>query len=169
MKPNFIEGYKAIDGDYCNRFGLKFEVGKVVHIDGPIISGHNRGGIHICKKFEDTFRYVHTDREFYLCEVIGFGEIGDEYIDDSNMYDSYYDIYACSDVYVKRIISREEIFIMAKDLAKNYPWRLENFIMTYEPISIEEAMEIKEILSKYETKIKKMVDYYYLGDKNVFR
>ena len=98
--------------------------------------------------------------------MIGFGEIGNEFLDEN--CDSYYEIYACSDLYVKRIVPHEEIVEMAKDLARNHTWRLNNFIMRY-PLSKEEALEMKEILSKYETKYKKMIDYYYLGDKNAFR
>ncbi|MBQ9011176.1 MAG: hypothetical protein IJ093_00815, partial [Bacilli bacterium] len=121
---DYIEGYKAYNKDFTDKYGNKHFAGEKLHIEGEVKVGpFNGNGFHLCKKFEDTFRYVPD--ECILCEVIGFGKISNEYID---YYYDYDGIYACSDLYIKRVVPREEIVEMAKQLPD---YRLERLIQTY--------------------------------------
>ncbi len=154
---NYIEGYKAFNSDFTTMGGIKFSVGMQRHVDGPIKAGPiNGNGFHLCKHFEDTFRYIRNNP--LLCEVIGYGIISKEYIDEYNEYDG---IYACSDLYVKRLIPREEIIEMAKEL-KGY--KLERIIKTYTMTDEEIAL----IESNNNKKLKKYIDYYHRGNKKSF-
>ncbi len=160
-KQNYIEGYKTFDSDFTTGLGnISFKETNHRHIDGPIKSGPINGhGFHICKNFEDTFRYAGENP--ILCEVIGFGTIGQEYTDE---YNGYYDIYACSDIYIKRVIPREEIIDMALKLPTT---KLERLIATYQ-MTDEEIEKIEENLSSYNKHTKKLIDYYHRGNKNAF-
>ena len=130
---NTIRGYKSFYPGLVTNNGTKFEVGKPMHLDCKITVGPvNGNGFHLCLHFEDTFRYVENP---ILCEVIGFGDISKEYKD---YYNDYYGIYACSDMVIKRIISRNEVIEMAKKLCDE---RLERFIATYE-MTDEEVKEV---------------------------
>ena len=54
-----MKGYKAFNKDMSAMNNIKFEIGKQMHIDGPIKAGPIDGnGFHFCTNFEDTFRYV---------------------------------------------------------------------------------------------------------------
>lgn len=160
-KTNYIEGYKAFDSDFKSLNDIKFKVGDHKHIDGKIKAGPVGGhGFHLCKNFEDTFRFAGDNP--ILCEVIGFGTISDEYIDYYNEYDG---IYACSDIIIKRIVPREEVIEMAKNLTG---WRLERLIMTYR-MTDEEVEILENNLSPYNDKIKKHIDYYHRNNKDAFK
>lgn len=53
-----MKGYKAFNKDMLAMNNIKFEIGKQMHIDGPIKSGPIDGnGFHFCTNFEDTFRF----------------------------------------------------------------------------------------------------------------
>ena len=160
-KMEFIEGYKAFDSDFSSLGGLTFLVGEHKHVDGKIKSGPVDGhGFHLCKNFEDTFRFV--SKNPILCEVIGFGVIGKEYIDYYNDYDG---IYACSDIFIKRIVPREEIIEMAKKLPF---YKLQRLISTYE-MTEEEICEIEKSLNPNDKITQKFIDYYQRGNKKAFR
>jgi len=160
-KISFIEGYKVFDSNFEALGRVKFSVGEHKHIDGEIkpgpIGGH---GFHLCKNFEDTFRFCPNNP--ILCEVIGFGIISDEYVDYYNEYDG---IYACSDIFIKRVIPREEIIEMAKKLPD---YKLQRLISTY-IMTDEEIAQIESSLSPNAEKTKKFIDYYHNGNKNAFR
>lgn len=157
----FIEGYKAFDNDFTAMNNVKFSVGMHRHVDGEISSGPSKGwGFHLCKNFEDTFRFVGDNP--ILCEVIGFGTIGSEHIDEYNDYDG---IYACSDIFIKRIIPREEIIEMATKL---YDYKLQRLITTYK-MTDEEIETIEKSLTKQDQKTKKFIDYYHRGNKDAFK
>ena len=159
MKKNYICGYKVFNSDFTTMGGIQFSVGMHRHVDGIINAGPIGGnGFHLCKNFEDTFRYIRENP--LLCEVIGYGLISREYIDD---YNEYYGIYACSDLYVKRIIPREEIIEMAKQLSEH---KLKRIIMTYN-MTEKEIEEIEN--TKNNKKIKQYIDYYHRGNKNAFK
>lgn len=161
-KQNYIEGYKAFESDFTTAHeNISFKEMECKHIDGEIKSGPIGGhGFHLCKNFEDTFRFFGDNP--ILCEVIGFGIIGEEYTDDYNDYDG---IYACSDIYIKRVIPREEIIDMALELP-NY--RLERLIQTYK-MTDEEIERIENNLPPYSDHTKKIINYYHRNDKNAFR
>lgn len=153
---NFIEGYKAFNKNFETFNGMKFKEKDIKHTSGTIKAGPIDGnGFHICLNFEDTFRYVDTEEKI-LCEVIGYGNISKEYTDD---YYGYYDIYACSDIYIKKIVSRQEIIEMAKQLPTN---RLERLIKTYK-------MTDKEINQITRKDVIKTINYYHYNDRDAFR
>ena len=158
---NYIEGYKAFEHDFCNEHGVKFDVGQNYHIDGPVKSGISGCGFHISVCPEFTFRFVNSDPEPILCEVIGYGKISDEGGDE---YFGEYDIYACSDIYIKRIVPRVEIIEMAKGLCE---YKLERFLSTYK-ITDEEAEIIEGTFKRYDFMKKKHIDYYHYGQKDVY-
>ena len=155
---HYIEGYKVFNSDFTTMGGISFSVGMHRHVDGFIKAGPIDGnGFHLCKNFEDTFRFIRKNP--ILCEVIGYGIISQEYTDDYNEYDG---IYACSDLYVKRVVSREEIVEMAKKLDG---YRLERIIRTYD-MTDEEIEEIENV--KNDKMLKKFIDYYHRGNKKAF-
>ena len=159
MEKNYIEGYKVFDNEFKTMGGIQFSVGMHKHVAGPKKAGPSNGnGFHLCKNFEDTFRYKSNNP--ILCEVIGYGVISREYIDEYNEYDG---IYACSDIYVKRIIPREEIIEMAKNLPE---YRLQRLISTYE-MTDEEISEIEK--TNNTKKIKQYTNYYHRNIKNAFK
>ena len=45
-----IIGYKAFDKGLINRYGTKFEVGKIYIAEGAIKFGNQGNGFHLCKK-----------------------------------------------------------------------------------------------------------------------
>ena len=119
----FVVGYKAFNKDLANRYGDKFEVGKVYHADGEIKWGNNGNGFHLCTYLEDCFRYVDPNISL-ITEVIGFGKIK-KYDDD---YYGYYDMYVCENLRVVRVISREEIISM---MLNTYDDRKDRFIRDF--------------------------------------
>lgn len=159
MDKNYIEGYKVFTSDFKAMGNIKFSVGMHKHIEGKIKAGPVDGnGFHLCINFEDTFRYA--DENPILCEVIGYGTISDEYVDNYNEYDG---IYACSDLYVKRVVPREEIIEMAKTLPQ---YKLERLITTYN--MTDEEIEKIEKTNKIK-RIKQYIDYYHRNNKNAFK
>ena len=153
----FALGFKAFNGDFTNRYGYKFEVGKTYSVKGDIKWGNN--GFHMCTNFEDCFKYVNTN-DFILTEVMGFGKL----IKYDDEYYGYFDMYVCENIYVIRVISRKEIIEMAKSL---YEERLCKFISTFN-LTDEEANEIANIF-KGKQKVLKAIDYYHNGNKNAYR
>lgn len=154
----YIEGYKSFYPGLITNNGVKFEIEVPLHVDGKIKSGPiNGNGFHLCLNFEDTFRYIENP---ILCEVVGYGIISEEFQD---YYNDYYDIYACSDMVIKRIIPRSEVIEMAKKLNDE---RLKRFIITYNMTDDE----VKELLSISQSDvIKEYIDYYHNKNENTFK
>ena len=136
-----MKGYKAFNKDMLAMNNIKFEIGKQMHIDGPIKAGPIDGnGFHFCINFEDTFRFVSFESNVLLCEIKAFGKISHEYCDE---YNGYYGIYSCSDIILERIISREEI------------------------INKEELVKIRKIILN-NLNLNKYFEYYQLDNKKIF-
>ena len=133
----FVIGYKGFNKDFTNRYGNKFEIGKVYHADGEIKWGNNGNGFHLCTNIEDCFRYVDSDTSV-INEVIGFGKMK-EYDDE---YYGYYDMYVCENLRIVRVISREEIISM---MLHTYADRRNRFIrdfnLTEEELKLFEGVE----------------------------
>ena len=133
----FVIGYKGFNKDFTNRYGNKFEIGKVYHADGEIKWGNNGNGFHLCTNIEDCFRYVDPDTSV-ITEVIGFGKMK-EYDDE---YYGYYDMYVCENLRIVRVISREEIISM---MLNTYVDRRNRFIrdfnLTEEELKLFEGVE----------------------------
>ena len=154
-------GYKAFTSDMLAMNDVKFSLNEPMHVDGIIKSGPiNGNGFHFCVNFEDTFRFVPFDSDIILCEVMAYGTISKEYTDE---YNGYYGIYSCSDMNIKRIISRKEIIQMASILPE---YRLARFIQTYK-LNYDELKIIREfVLNNYN--LNNYVEYYQLNNKSVF-
>lgn len=154
-------GYKAFTSDMLAMNDVKFSLDKPMHVDGIIKSGPIDGnGFHFCTHFEDTFRFVPFDNDIILCEVIAYGTISNEYIDE---YNGYYGIYSCSDIKIKRIISRKEIIQMASVLPE---WRLLRFIQTYK-LTKDELKIIRQIVLNNQN-LNNYIEYYQIDNKGVF-
>ena len=130
-------GYKSYDGNEENEEDI---LGKHFHLDGEI-KFHKRG-YHFCKRIEDTFRYSGgiQNPNIIIAEV----EASNIIDEGSDEYFGYYDMYATSDLYVKRILTREEIIDFFLNKAYNY--RVKRFIETYKLNDIEiELFKLKFI------------------------
>lgn len=99
-----IVGYKAFNKDLTNRYGKKFEVGKIYIMPGAIKFGTSGNGFHLCKNIEDTFRYFDS-KNMTVCKVIGSGNM-DEGIDH---YYGFYEMYAVEKLEIIKELSRLEI------------------------------------------------------------
>ncbi len=135
---NMIIGYKLFNKDFTNRYGMKFEIGQKYIKEGNVRFGVHGSGFHFCKNFEDTFRYFDSSEGFILAQVIGSGDIV-EYNDD---YYEFYDMYASSELTIIKIISREEIMEMAKDIC-NIEYKIRRFIQLFHMTDDEEKQLIK--------------------------
>ena len=108
-----ITGYKCFNEDLINRYGKKFEVGKIYRVENTIKFGLDGNGYHLCKNMEDTLRYFDAiNKNVDICEVIGSGET-QEYYDD---YYGYYNMYAASNLEIVKKLTREEIITIALEL-----------------------------------------------------
>ena len=119
----FLKGMKTLEGN------LTLQVGNTYHIDEPI--QFEKNGFHFCKRLEDTLHYFtnyHTDID--ICAVTGFGNVletsheyygyYDIYIaSESHEYYGYYDIYIASDLKIDRLLSKQEILDMYKELIEH--------------------------------------------------
>ena len=155
-----IKGYKAFGAGLKNRYGMVFEVGKTYHANGEIEFGCGGNGFHFCTHLSDVFRYYNKDEEIIVAEVYteDTGYDIDSYDDD---YNGYYDMYACKNISINRIISRKEI--IEKMLNSSY-YEIVKFIPTFK-LTDEEARLFME-LSK---EIEKIVRYYQFNEIDIFQ
>lgn len=151
-----VEGFKAFNNDMTNRYGMKFETGKIYLSKDSIVKFRN-GGFHLCKNFEDTLRYFDAfNEQINICSVLGFGNT-DIYNDE---YYGYYDMYAVQKLYIIKMLSRDEILQMAKELSE---FRLERFVSLYK-LSKEEI----EFLKPYPTTVFDAIEFYQYGNQKVY-
>lgn len=120
---NGILGYKAFNQDFTNRYGHKFQVGKIYRAKGLISWGKYGNGFHLCTNLEDCFRYF-DPKTSLLAQVRGFGRC----IKNDDEYYGYYDMYVCEYLKVLRVIPREEIINMMLQVDGN---RQQRFIDNY--------------------------------------
>ena len=101
-----VKGYKCFNKDFTNRYGIKFEVGKIYISISPAIFGINSKRFHLCKNLEDTFRYFDAiSDDIKICEVIGSGHI----VTYADEYYGYYDMYAVEKLEIKKELTHDEI------------------------------------------------------------
>jgi len=155
-----IIGYKAFQKGLINSYGVRFQVGKKYHINGPIVFGTTGNGFHFCKRIEDTLRYVEGFQEFDICMVIGSGTIT-EFCDE---YYGYYDMYASSDLILLKKLSREEIFEIAYQMN---PISLDRFLRNF-PLTKEEIISFQNYV-RFQPLLQKTIAYYQLGDKDAYK
>lgn len=155
-----ITGYKCFDENLTNRYGQRFEVGKIYTIDGIIKFGNNGNGYHLCKNMEDTLRYFDAMHKCVdICEVTGSGECT-EYFDD---YYGYYNMYATSKLEILRKLTREEIINIALNLSVDKVIRfLSLYKLTEEEIKLFREKFYNEML------VQDIISYYQNQELDVF-
>ncbi len=90
-----------------NRYGYPMEIGKIYSVKGPISFGNYGNGFHYCKNLVDVFRFGNTEKpnDFIVTKVVGYGDT--QVVDDE--YYGYYDMYVSRNLYIVKLLSREEI------------------------------------------------------------
>ena len=155
-----IHGFKSFNMDYTNIHGMKFEVGKSYHASGIIKFGTHGDGFHFCYRLEDTIRYSDYDcsnplRDVQIARVIGSGIIDE----GEDTYNEYFDMYASSDLYIEKFLTREEIIQYALKLPE---MRLKRFLSLYK---LSES-ELINFIGKYSC-CDSIIKYYYLDKEEV--
>lgn len=137
-----MEGYKIFNSGLVNRYGLKFEEGKIYTLDitkRDISYGVNGYGYHFAKRLEDCLRYFDAmDAKVDIACVESLGHIR-EYYDD---YYGYYDLYVTDSILIKHVLTREEII---NYMLNTYDLRIERFVKGFRLNEDEIAM----ILDRY--------------------
>ena len=154
-----IEGYKAFNSDMTNNYGYKFEEGVTYRVDGDVAIGVNGNGFHMCRRLEDTCRYI-AGHNMIITKVTGSGDICEGYDD----YNEYYDMYSTSEITINHIMSREEV--ISEMLGKS-ELAVCRFIVTgYELTSQEVELFRANFASSL--MVNQFLDYYALGDTEAF-
>ena len=154
-----IKGFKAFNNDMTNNYGDKFEEGKTYKLDGKIAFGVKGRGFHMCKRIEDTFRYV-KDENIKIAKVTGRGTITEGFDD----YNEYYDMFCTSEITIDHVMSRQEII---QELLKRPEESVCRFISTGFKLTDEEV-ELFRLVFANSLRINQYIDYYIYGDKEVF-
>ena len=156
-----VIGYKCFNKDFTNRYGSKFEVGNTYIANGKIKFGNNGNGFHLCKNFEDTFRYFDAmNDDIKLCLVKGSGKIAESFDD----YYGYYDMYSVEKLEILKDLSRKEIIKLAISLNES---RVERFISLFR-LTEEELELFKYKFNKYK-RVLEAISYYQEENKNVYK
>lgn len=158
-----LDGYKAFNSGLVNRYGAKFEVGKVYSVDTTsrkIAYGNDGYGFHFASRPEDCFRYFDAMND--IVDITRVSALGDvqEYSDD---YYGYYDLYVTSSIRVDQILTRENIL--------NYMLSTEDILRMLRFISLYRLTgdEIDLIVSKFNMDdIIKTIYYYQYNDKDIY-
>ena len=155
-----FKGYKCFDKGVINRYGTRFEIGKIYHCDNTIKFGNNGHGFHVCKRLEDTLRYFDAmNEEIDMAKVTCYGNY-QEYEDD---YNEYYDMYAFEYMIIDEIMSREAIITYGLKLSEI---RVKRFISQIK-LTTEEIMLFKEKF-KYNDNVLKTISYYQEGNEEAY-
>lgn len=153
-----IEGYKGFNGNKTNRQGDLFEEGKTYKINGNVSFGNNGNGFHMCTSLSDVFRYF--DEDIVVAKVIGYGNT----VCYNDEYYGYYNMYAVSNLYVTKFLTRDEIITKMLKASENDTLK---FLSTF---ALRNA-EKKLFLKKYENdeKMQRYILYYQYGYQNIFK
>ena len=155
-----IKGYKAFNKDRTNRYGQEFLEDTHYHVDGNISFGNNGNGFHFCKRMEDTFRYFDAmNGNIEVASVVGSGDI----VEFDDEYYGYYDMYAASDLYLERFLTREEVikyFLDANEFA------VKRFVSGFR-LTDEEIMLFK-LKFCHSIDVVNAISYYQEGDLDVY-
>lgn len=156
-----VRGYKCFNKDFTNRYGMKFEVGKIYIADNQVKFGVNGKGFHLCKNLEDTFRYFDAiNDDIKICEVIGSGNI----VTYSDKYYGYYDMYSVEKMEIKKELTHEEIINYGLNL--DYI-SVQRFIQGFK-LTEEEIIKFKNKF-KNEQSVLDTIAYYKENDKDVYK
>lgn len=116
-----VKGYKCFNEDFTNKYGMKFELGKIYIAD----INTKVKKFHLCKNLEDTFRYFDAiNNNVRICEVIGSGNI----VPYSEEYQGYYDMYSVSQLEIKKELTHDEIISYGLNLDSN---KVKRFIVGF--------------------------------------
>ena len=155
-----VIGYKCFNKDFTNRYGLKFETGKLYIAQPPIKFGLNGSGFHLCKNIEDTFRYYDAmNDEVLVCKVKGSGDIT-ECCDE---YYGYYEMYSVENLEILEILNREQIINIGLQLNE---LRVKRFISGYK-LSKKEIEMFKEKFLNFK-EVLLTLEYYQNNNKNAY-
>lgn len=149
-----MEGFKAFNQDLTNRYGQKFEKGKIYRADK---------GFHMCVKFEDCFRFFDSENSV-LTKIEASGQI----IPTTSQSDEYYgydEKYTCEYIEITKLLNREDILNMAINLNDI---RVLRFLQLYK-LNEEEQNLFEETYPKLNRKVLQYYDYYQKGNKNAFK
>lgn len=155
-----VKGYKAFNQDMTNRYGIPFSVGHTYQATGAISFGNNGNGFHMCKNLCDVFRFFPCfEQEIKVAEVTGAGQLV-RYDDE---YNGYYDMYAVEILYIKNILTRDNII---SSMLMTHELNLKKFLMTF---SLTEEEKRKFLQKYYQNKqIISWLLYYQYGRKDAF-
>lgn len=160
-QDKYIYGYKCFNSDMTNRYGEKFELGKVYSTNGKVKFGNDGNGFHFCTNIEDTLRYFDAkDDEVKICIVRGFGE----YAIEEDDYNGYYDMFSIENMEIVKILSREEIIHIALNLNE---LRVCRFIQCFK-LNNDEIELFKEKFNKNRS-VHDYIEYYQIGNKEAFK
>ena len=160
-QDKYIYGYKCFNSDMTNRYGKKFELGKVYSINGKVKFGNSGNGFHFCKNIEDTLRYFDAkDDEVKICIVRGFGE----FVLEEDDYNGYYDMFSIENMEIMKILSRQEIIHIALNLNE---LRVCRFIQCFK-LNDDEIELFKEKFNKNRS-VLDYIEYYQIGNKEAFK
>ena len=157
-----VVGYKCFNKDLTNRYGVKFEVGKIYIAKGPIKYGNNGNGYHLCKNFEDTFRYFDAfNSEVKICKVKGSEEILESFDD----YNEYYQMYVVRKLEILRLLTRKEIINLGLKLDEEF--RVTRFISGFK-LTEDEIKLFEQKYSKNNI-VLKTIDYFQRKNLSSYR
>ena len=130
-----ILGYKCFNEGLINRYGYKFEIGKIYHANNII--EFRKNGFHMCKNLEDTWRYFDAFNDnIQIAMVIGSGNKSL----NNDEYNGFYDMYAVENLLIIHVLSRNEIIAYALNLPE---MRLKRFISLFK-LTVDEIEIFKD-------------------------
>lgn len=157
-----VKGYKAFNGGLINRYGKKFELGKIYSVDGDVSFGNDGNGFHFCKNIEDTFRYFNAkDEKVVVAEVTGFSDI----VTSNDEYNGYYDMYSAKSIRIDRIINRKELIKMFLTKITSES-RVIRFIQLYR--LTEDEIQLFKLWYSSSSRIMDSIMYYQENKKDVY-
>lgn len=155
-----IIGYKCFDEGLINRYGFKFELGKVYVTSGMLKFGNNGNGFHMCKNIEDTFRYFDAmNSNVDICLVKGSGNI----LEFADEYYGYYNMYVAEKLELLKKLSHEQIINMGLNLNE---LRVKRFLSGFKLTN--EEIEIFKNNYKTDVEVLKTIAYYQENNIDVY-
>ena len=155
-----VIGYKCFNEDMTNSYSIKFEIGKIYTVNGPVKFGNQGNGFHMCERMEDTLRYFDAMKnDVSICLVRGSGDM----LAFSDEYYGYYDMHVVQSLEILKIFNRDEIINMATNMNRDSLTRfLSGFKLKND--------ELKYFKDKFKTddSIINFIEYYQENNFNAF-
>lgn len=153
-------GYKAFNNNMENRYGMKFKEKNLYTVNGDLEFGNRGNGFHFCSRLEDTLRYVDgMNQDINIAKVVSYGK----YLEHTDEYYGYYDMYVTSSIFIEKILIREEIidYILKSNILS-----IERFLKGYK-LTPDEIYFFKDRYAKY-MQIIDMINYYQEGKLDTY-